>query len=74
MPKTELTKKNESIIKESYGNYLPRGWRPFKKLHAAIRKGLNNDEKFLEFLEAQIKDRPVYQSPLIKNNGKETNT
>lgn len=63
----DITNKINAIVKEKYGNYLPRGYKPFKRIHEAIRKGLNNDEKFLEFLEAQVKDRPVYRSPPLNN-------
>jgi hypothetical protein len=63
----ETTNKINSIIKDKYGDYKPRAYKPFKNIHEAIRKGLNNDDKFLEFLEAQVKGRPVYKSPLLNN-------
>lgn len=66
MSKKQIPDRINEIIKISYGNYTPKAYKPFKKLHEAIRKGLNNDEKFLEFLEAQIKDRPVYSIPFVK--------
>lgn len=62
----EVIPKIDIIIKEKYGNYRPRAYKPFKRIHEAIQKGLQNDERFLEFLEAQVKDRPVYKSPIIK--------
>jgi hypothetical protein len=63
----EISNKINIIIKEKYGNYEPRGYKPFKRLHEAIRKGLNDDEKFLDFLETQVKNRPKYESQLLNN-------
>jgi len=71
---SKIKTENNGIIERQYGSYRGKAYKKLQIVHFNLWRHLG-DKKFLLFLQKQERDNPTpTYTPLIINNGKETNT